>query len=370
MAMEVLNNAQGMSHLSDSLKSDIINIMKPVDATEGHCFVKEGETIRQFIIVESGTLSRYKTSVGGGSDNDSIQIDEIGAGKVTGFLHVAGHQDDDKAFADIVAGKGGAKVWTVSGNDFRALMEDPKHSMEIIKTLTLALRQVTKLARATLKETSGGSSLDMDTHQKVLKIMCYDTTSWVRENFEPQISSFNESQATLKIQMDFTQDRLDLKTAKYAAGYDAVCLFVNDKADSEVMWILSMGGVKLIAMRCAGFDRVDSHAAQTFGISVARVPAYSPYAVAEHAISLLMSVNRKIPAASTRVKMANFTLDSGLLGMDIHGKTVGVMGTGKIGQILCRIVNGFGAKLLAYDVFESDEGAYSYFFSSSLKSSS
>jgi D-lactate dehydrogenase len=92
-----------------------------------------------------------------------------------------------------------------------------------------------------------------------------------------------------------------------------------------------------------------------YGISVARVPAYSPYAVAEHAIALLMSVNRRIPAASVRVKMSNFTLESSLLGMDIHGKSVGVMGTGKIGQILCRIIKGFGASLLAYDVFESAE---------------
>ena len=88
----------------------------------------------------------------------------------------------------------------------------------------------------------------------------------------------------------------------------------------------------MIAMRCAGFDRVDVKVAKTFGMSIARVPAYSPYAVAEHAIALLMSVNRRITAASTRVKMSDFTLDSSLLGMDIHGKTVGVMGTGKIGK--------------------------------------
>lgn len=155
--------------------------------------------------------------------------------------------------------------------------------------------------------------------------------------------------------MDYTADRLDLKTARFAAGYDAVCLFVNDTADRETITALSMGGVKLIAMRCAGFDRVDIKCAKACGISIARVPAYSPYAVAEHAIALLMSVNRRITQASTRVKMSDFTLDSSLLGMDIHGKTVGIMGTGKIGQILCRIVNGFGANLMAYDVFESDE---------------
>jgi len=160
---------------------------------------------------------------------------------------------------------------------------------------------------------------------------------------------------------------LDIKTAKYAAGYDAVCLFVNDTANSDVLWVLSMGGVKLIAMRCAGFDRVDTKAAQALGLSVARVPAYSPYAVAEHAVALLMSVNRKTHAASQRVKMSNFSLDSGLLGFDIHGKTVGVMGTGKIGQILCKIISGFGVNLLAYDVYESDEGKIVFHLCAFLK---
>lgn len=111
----------------------------------------------------------------------------------------------------------------------------------------------------------------------------------------------------------------------------------------------------MIAMRCAGFDRIDTKAAKAHGLTVARVPAYSPYAVAEHAISLLMAVNRKINIASTRVKMANFTLDQSLIGMDIFGKTVAVMGTGKIGQILVKILNGFGANIICYDVYENDE---------------
>ena len=137
--------------------------------------------------------------------------------------------------------------------------------------------------------------------------------------------------------------------------YDAVCLFVNDTADANIIRMLSLSGVEMISMRCAGFDRVDTKAAQAHGLTVARVPAYSPYAVAEHAVSLLMAVNRKICLASTRVKMANFTLDESLIGMDIFGKTVGVMGTGKIGQILVRILNGFGAKILCYDVYQNKE---------------
>jgi len=119
--------------------------------------------------------------------------------------------------------------------------------------------------------------------------------------------------------------------------------------------MLSLSGVKMISMRCAGFDRVSTKAAQAHGLTVARVPAYSPHAVAEHAISLLMAVNRKICLASTRVKMANFKLDQSLIGMDIFGKTVAVMGTGKIGQILVKILSGFGANILCYDVYQNKE---------------
>lgn len=155
--------------------------------------------------------------------------------------------------------------------------------------------------------------------------------------------------------MEYTTERLSEQSATFAAGYDAVCLFVNDDASEKILQTLSLLGVSMIAMRCAGFDRVNLKAATAFQMTVARVPAYSPYAVAEMAIALLLAVNRKIAKASARVKMANFSLDAGLMGKDIHGKTVGVMGTGKIGQILCDIVLGFGVKLICYDVYESDE---------------
>lgn len=118
--------------------------------------------------------------------------------------------------------------------------------------------------------------------------------------------------------------------------------------------MLSKLGVTMIAQQSAGFYCIDTKAARAYGMTMARVPAYSPYAVAGHAISLLMAVNRKTSKASTRVKMANFTLHAGLMGMDIHGKTVAVMGTGKIGQLLCNIVLGVGANLLCYDVYEQE----------------
>jgi len=356
MAKAALEASRWLSKFSDSLQNDIAKLMVPCDAPEGHILVKEGDTVTSAFLVETGVLIRTKRA----SDADEpLEVDKVGAGRVTGFLHTAGTQDEETAFATITAGKGGAKVWKVPGEDFRKLCNgNPKYSAEVIEILTLALRYADKIVRATVSihDDSDALTRNIASEKKLMKVMCYDTTSWVKENFEPKITSFNEDETVdLKVQMDYTQDRLDMKTAKFAAGYDAVCLFVNDTADAKTIQILSMAGVKLIAMRCAGFDRVDIKACKAFGITVVRVPAYSPYAVAEHAIALLMSVNRRITAASKRVKMSNFTLDSSLLGMDIHGKTVGVMGTGKIGQILCRIITGFGANLLTYDVYESDD---------------
>ena len=148
--------------------------------------------------------------------------------------------------------------------------------------------------------------------------------------------------------------RLSPSTAPLTSGMDAVCLFVNDDASAETVEILAANGTRLIAMRCAGYDRVDVDACRRHGVTVARVPEYSPHAVAEHALALLMAVNRHLPAAHSRTREGNFTL-SGLVGVDLYGKTAGVVGTGKIGRCLIRILRGLGMRVLAHDVAESPE---------------
>ncbi|PRD57290.1 2-hydroxyacid dehydrogenase [Sphingobacterium gobiense] len=132
---------------------------------------------------------------------------------------------------------------------------------------------------------------------------------------------------------------------------EAVCVFVNDHVNREVIETLALRGVKIIALRCAGFNNVDLDAAREFGISVCRVPAYSPEAVAEHAMAMLLTLNRKTHKAYNRVREQNFSLN-GLLGFNLHGKTIGVVGTGKIGKAFCRVSKGFGCKLLAFDIYE------------------
>ncbi|WP_143304548.1 2-hydroxyacid dehydrogenase [Chitinophaga vietnamensis] len=130
----------------------------------------------------------------------------------------------------------------------------------------------------------------------------------------------------------------------------AVCVFVNDKADAHVLGLLKEKGISLLALRCAGFNNVDLKAAASLGIKVVRVPAYSPHAVAEHAITLILALNRKIYKSYNRVRDNNFTL-SGLEGFDLYGKTVGVIGTGNIGAVFCRIMLGFGCQVLAHDLY-------------------
>lgn len=149
----------------------------------------------------------------------------------------------------------------------------------------------------------------------------------------------------------FREFRLNPETVETVTeGTEVVCVFVNDKVTREVIEGLAAKGVKMIALRCAGFNGVDLQAAKDHGILVARVPAYSPYAVAEHAVALAMALNRHIPAANRRVRDMNFTLD-GLVGFDMHGKTVGLIGTGKIGKIAGQIFKGFGTKVIMWDPY-------------------
>ena len=176
-----------------------------------------------------------------------------------------------------------------------------------------------------------------------MEIAFYDTKSYDRRFFE-------KAERAGDITWKFHDFRLDTETAPLAKGAAAVCVFVNDKLDGPCLEILAGQGIKIIALRCAGFNNVDLNAAKQLKLSVVRVPAYSPHAVAEHAIGLLMTLNRKIHRSFNRVREHNFALN-GLVGFDICGKTVGIVGTGKIGKITAQIFRGFEATLVAYDPF-------------------
>ena len=175
-----------------------------------------------------------------------------------------------------------------------------------------------------------------------MRILFYSAKSYERDFFVRANAGFN-------FELEFTDVRLSKTSVNLAKDFDAICAFVNDDLSAEVLQILKRElHINYIALRSAGFDHIDVARAKKLDLQVVRVPAYSPYAVAEHAVALLLSLVRKIHKAYQRTREGNFNLE-GLLGFDIHGKTVGIIGMGKIGQAFANIMNGFGATILAYD---------------------
>ncbi len=179
-----------------------------------------------------------------------------------------------------------------------------------------------------------------------MKVAFFDTKSYDKNSFEPLAKRYG-------VKIKFYDSHLNQDTAPLAKGFDAVCVFVNDEVNKQTIDLLIKVGVKLIALRCAGFNNVDVKYA--FGkIHVVRVPAYSPYAVAEHAIAMLLTLNRKTHKAYQRTREFNFSL-SGLTGFDLKGKTMGVIGTGKIGKELAKIASGFSMEVICYDAYPSGD---------------
>ena len=180
-----------------------------------------------------------------------------------------------------------------------------------------------------------------------MQLAIFNTKPYEREIFLEYNKQF-------QLDLEFIEARLVPHTASLCRGHDAICAFVNDDLSRDVLEVLAAEQVQLIALRSAGFNHVDLDAAKELGLTVARVPAYSPYAVAEHTVGLMMTLNRKFHRSYQRVREGNFALH-GLLGFDMHGRTAGIIGTGKIGSIVAKILCGFGLSIVAYDANESEE---------------
>ena len=184
-----------------------------------------------------------------------------------------------------------------------------------------------------------------------MKVAFFDTKPY-------DVPGFDHYAAASDLEIKYFETRLNEDTVSLAYGYDAVCVFVNDTVSAPVVEKLYEMGVKVIALRCAGFNNVDIRACQG-KLPVYRVPAYSPYAVAEHAMALLLTINRRTHKAYIRTRDFNFSLQ-GLAGFDLHGKTVGIIGTGKIGRVFADICKGFGMRILAYDKFPAKDSGLEY----------
>lgn len=195
----------------------------------------------------------------------------------------------------------------------------------------------------------------------VLKVAFFGTKDYDRIFFSEL--SKDKGKGTYNVDITYFNSRLTQESVHLAEGFDAVCIFVNDEAPRPVVEALARGGVRLILLRCAGFNNVDLDAAKECGLTVLRVPAYSPYAVAEHAMAIIQTANRRVMRAYNKVRENNFSLN-GLLGVDLHNKVAGIMGTGRIGQIMARICKGYGMTVIGWDAYPNqklvDEGLLNY----------
>ncbi|KAI8900959.1 D-isomer specific 2-hydroxyacid dehydrogenase [Globomyces pollinis-pini] len=294
--------------------------------------IKEGDLASELYIFETGPLTIFK---------NGNQVKEITNHCAIGFSSLFIPEAVNTSTIRVNAKTTG---YVINRKEFEELVKTlPELNQSLLSFLSSEIRFWRD--RPTSDVTKGS-----DPKKKVRMVM-FDTKPYDKRYYANLMDKFLE----IGVELTFVETKLSLATASLAFHAKIVCVFVNDTVNSDVLHKLNSYGVEMIALRCAGFDRVDLKTAQNLGMSVARVPAYSPYAVAEHAIALMMSLNRKIPHACNKTKIGDFTLTNALVGFDMHAKTVGVVGTGKIGKLTINILLGFGCKILCYDVYRDQE---------------
>ena len=285
----------------------------------------EGDKGDRMYVLESGQISVLKR----GQDGTPVEITVLQPGEIAGEMSLFG----EAVRSATLRARGETKIWFLDYGAFQAVLE--QHG-------NLAKALLSRLSRHLRRETSVVAKLLSRDADRRLKVAFFDSKPYSETVFQ-EGNRYNYA-------FQFFEPRLSAETAYLAAGAKVICAFVNDKLDADVVEELHDMGIEMIALRCAGYNNVDLASCQRHGITVVRVPAYSPYAVAEHAVALMLALNRRTHRAHNRVREGNFSL-TGLVGFDMHGKTAGIIGTGKIGKCVLNILAGFGCRLLAYDVY-------------------
>ena len=295
----------------------------------------EGHPQDRVFFVLRGAIARAK---------HGVAIDSVEAPRVCGLLHAF---RGDANFATLRAAAG-SDVFALPSAALRALLRaHPALSLHLLAHLAERLRSESRWQRERLAAPSA------------LRVAFFDAKQYDRDSFEQLLPELNaRAPDGLQLQPVWLQQRLSAETASLAAGCQCACVFVNDVACEGALQALARLGVRMLALRCAGYDGVDLRAAVAYGLPVVRVPAYSPEAVAEHAAALMLCLARKIHTAAVRTRDGNFSLQ-GLTGRDVHGRVVGVVGTGKIGRCFARIAAGMGAEVLVADVQRDEAWAAS-----------
>ena len=288
----------------------------------GVILCREGESGDRMFVVASGCIEVIKQS----AEGVFVVITELQAGQIAGEMSLLA---DMNRTATLTA-KEESGVWVLDRTDFQQLLEThASMGKALLASLSEHLSRETGVVARLL-------SRDLDPRPKMA---FFDSKPYMKAPFDDA----NENRYNIR----YYEARLSVNTASLAAGCQVACVFVNDNVNGPVVRELAAMGVELIALRCAGYNNVDLDACKDVGISVVRVPAYSPYAVAEHAIALMLALNRKTSKANNRVREGNFSL-AGLVGFDMHGRTAGVIGIGKIGKCTASILAGFGCRVIGY----------------------
>lgn len=315
--------------------SSLANEFEAVTLQHGESLVTEGQIHDLFGFVVEGKLHSVKCGK---------EARSLGSGQSFGLHHLFSEKLSSSTY---VALKEPCSLYILRRKKFMAMIQNhPDISLHLMSALANMINEATP-SNMDLDDVSANSSMDALSMQvkKNLKVRLFDVKPYQVEGFVEQNKHFN-------FELEFIKDKLSADTVHLAYGSDVVCVFVHDHIDEKVAKALKDNGVGLVAFRCAGFDACDVKACDINELSVVRVPGYSPNAIAEHACALMLALNRKIVIANAKVHSGDFSLD-GLVGFDMKGKVVGVIGTGKIGACLVHIMLGFGCRVICYDLYEN-----------------
>ncbi|KAJ3286656.1 hypothetical protein HK104_008924 [Borealophlyctis nickersoniae] len=323
---------QDLALLSDNLAE--------LTLQDGQLLVQSSALVDGVYFLVNGKL-KVKHNSDAKSASELEDVEELGSGSSLGWSALF----DPFVFDGSITAAGQCKIVKLASSHFQSVLQSsPSISRAIFSFIGGELRSgATHVAERDLASSLNGLLLS----NNGTKIKFFDAKPYMNEAFlkENEAKGYNFG-------FDFVESKLSKATIALAKGAKILCLFVNDSVTAEMAPKLKQMGVQMIALRCNGSDNIDIKACDAAGITVARVPNYSPYSVAEHAVALMMSLNRKIHIAHHKVKVGDFSLN-GLVGFDMHGKTVGLIGTGKIGACLIDILLGFGTRVLCYDLYPS-----------------
>ncbi|SMF08245.1 D-lactate dehydrogenase family protein [Pseudobacteriovorax antillogorgiicola] len=322
-----------MSALPDSVIQFIVDQSEELRFETNQTIFEEGQDDPRLMILLSGQVETMRRNTDG--TNTSIRYLKTGQ-----FLGLTSFVTGASRSASAVA-RSSVAVRSIPFVELRSYLYNPRRDSDsLLQALLSHMGQKIRSKNQIIVD-----QRPPQVSQKT-RVAFFDSQPYMKKPF---ITAGGE-----QFEFTFVEARLSAKTAPVASGHEVVCSFVNDTIDDDAAKILQDCGVGLIALRCAGFNHVDLKACQRYGLDVVRVPAYSPYAVAEHGTAMLLCLNRRLHRAYNRVREGNFKLDE-LVGFDLHGKTVGVIGTGKIGRIFVQQMLGFGARVLAFDKYPDPE---------------